>query len=108
MHKKDEYFDEILSFGQNISYETEIKEELGSSQENENSTKLYHGLETHNSSVHEKNKCSICDYTSSNKSTLKTHIESAHEKKRPHKCTICDYSSSQKSTLKTHTRIIIL
>ena len=36
------------------------------------------------------------------KSYLKSHVESVHENRKPHKCTVCNYSCSQKSTLKMH------
>ena len=62
-------------------------------------------LKRHIRSVHEKkkpHKCSLCHYSCSNKGSLKRHIESVHEKKKPHKCSLCDYSCSQKAHLKRH------
>ena len=59
----------------------------------------------HIESVHERmkpHKCTICDCTFSQKQHLKTHTDSLHEGKKPHKCSICDYSCSQKGGLKYH------
>ena len=62
-------------------------------------------LKRHMQSVHEKkkpHKCSICDYSCSQKGDLKKHIESVHEEKKSHKCSICDYTCSRKGQLKIH------
>jgi KRAB domain-containing zinc finger protein len=62
-------------------------------------------IKRHIDSVHEQkkpHKCSICDFTTSRKETLKVHVESIHEGKKLHKCSICDYTSSYKGHLKTH------
>ena len=50
----------------------------------------------------EQHKCSICDYTPSQKGYLKTHIRTVHEGIKPHKCLICAYTASQKVHLKRH------
>ena len=89
---------------------SEINEENGSSQEtetaepNENPAKktVNQSLQSHKSSVYEKEKCSICDKSYSNTSSLKKHIASVHEKKKSHMCSICDYSSLRKDGLKSH------
>ena len=47
-------------------------------------------------------KCSICNYETLEKSNLKRHFDSVHEKKKPHKCTICENSFSDKGGLKKH------
>ena len=44
----------------------------------------------------------VTKYSSSRKSTMKTHVSMVHEEKKPFKCDICDYRCSQKSTIKTH------
>ena len=47
-------------------------------------------------------KCTICDYSSSQKGYLKQHIKSIHEGNKPHKCSICDYGFSKKISLTIH------
>ena len=47
-------------------------------------------------------KCSVCDYSSSNKGYLKKHIESKHEGKKHYKCSMCNNSFSHKTNLKAH------
>ena len=39
-------------------------------------------------------KCELCNYNCSNKGSLKRHVASVHEHKKPFKCEICDYSCS--------------
>ena len=56
-------------------------------------------------SVHERKKphnCSICSYTFAKKLNLQKHIESVHARIKPHKCPICDFSSAYKQSLETH------
>ena len=44
----------------------------------------------------------FCNSTFTQKSSLKTHIASVHEEKKPFKCELCNYMCSRKSFLKTH------
>ena len=37
-----------------------------------------------------------------NKQTLKIHVESVHEEKKPYNCDICDYSFSRKGNMNKH------
>ena len=47
-------------------------------------------------------KCSICDFKTGLKQSLKRHIESVHEGIKPFKCSICEYKTGQNSHLKKH------
>ena len=47
-------------------------------------------------------KCDICNYSSSQKCHINTHVESVHEGKKPFKCDFCDYSCSRKDNMNTH------
>ena len=51
-------------------------------------------------------KCSICDYEFTRQATLKRHIQSVHEEKKPHRCSICDCNFSQKGNLKQHIKLV--
>ena len=51
-------------------------------------------------------KCSICDYNTSDKGSLKKQVEAVHQGKKPHKCSMCDYSVSTKPDLKKHIRAV--
>ena len=46
--------------------------------------------------------CTICDFVSSYKSSLKQHIKSVHEEEKPYQCIVCAYSCSAKQRLKRH------
>ena len=46
--------------------------------------------------------CEICCKTFSGMQSMKSHVESIHEGKKPFKCNICDASFSQKRILKEH------
>ena len=62
-------------------------------------------LKMHIDSKHEGKKpykCSFCENSFSQKGILKTHIDSVHEGKKPYKCSLCANSFSQKGILKTH------
>ena len=53
-------------------------------------------VKRHIDSVHNKlkpHKCLMCNYTSSQKGTLKRHIDSIHNQLKAHKCTMCDYTT---------------
>ena len=56
----------------------------------------------------ENNKINVSDASFTENPTLKGHISSVHEKKKPHKCTICDASFSQNGNLKTHNSSCLL
>ena len=45
-------------------------------------------------------KCHLCDYTASRKPHLKRHIDSVHNKLKPHKCQFCDLHFYGKGALK--------
>ena len=63
-------------------------------------------LRQHIASVHEgkkPHKCSICDYSFSEKGNMIKHIESVHEERNSNKCSIWDCSCSTKANLKLHT-----
>ena len=47
-------------------------------------------------------QCQICDYTASQKRSLKIHIDSIHNQLKTHKCSICDYTAYQRGQLKRH------
>ena len=49
-----------------------------------------------------KLKCNRCDYTTSNKVQLKTHIEAIHENIKRFKCTYCPYETYHKIVMKRH------
>ena len=62
-------------------------------------------LKKHIASVHEGKKsfkCDLCDYSCSHKSAMSQHTLAVHEGKKPFKCEICDYSSSLKGRVKQH------
>ena len=46
--------------------------------------------------------CEVCDFYTSSKNYLQTHIESVHEGKKPHKCSICKACFLQNSNLQSH------
>ena len=60
-------------------------------------------LKTHIESVHEKIKysCNQCDYQATQKGNLKTHIETVHEKVK-YPCNQCGHQFSQQGYLKRH------
>ena len=51
-------------------------------------------------------KCSVCDYSCTQKQDLKRHIDAIHENKKPHKCSICDQSFSLKDSLNKHIEFV--
>ena len=69
------------------------------------STLMENSDETRSTSVQEKKKpfkCDMCDYSFSEKGSLKRHIASVHEGKKPFKCDVCSYSASERANLKRH------
>ena len=62
-----------------------------------------HALKHHRATVHEgKNKCNICNYSSTRKLSMKVHIKTVHTKDKPYKCNLCFSSFSSKATLTSH------
>ena len=53
-------------------------------------------------------RCEICGKTVFHMGSMKKHISSVHEKKKPFKCEICDYSCSQKGHMNRHVESILL
>ena len=51
-------------------------------------------------------KCEICSSIFKTKETLKRHLQTVHEGKKPYKCDICDSSFSEKAKLKAHISIV--
>ena len=47
--------------------------------------------------------CPFCQKAFNKKSNLNIHINSVHEKKKPHKCDICQTAFATRGTLKQHT-----
>ena len=52
-----------------------------------------------------KKKCQYCEYKATQKSSLKTHIQSIHER-ITYQCQYCEFKATQKSSLKTHIQSI--
>ena len=67
-------------------------------------------LNLHIRTVHEgmgkKHPCTICSYRFSSSASLRRHVESVHEGKKPFRCDICDAKFALKSTLDSHIRNI--
>ena len=57
-----------------------------------------HGMNGGNKKI----KCNKCDYTTSHKVQLKTHIEAIHENIKRFKCTFCTYETYHKIVMKRH------
>ena len=58
-----------------------------------------HTLKTHISSVHDRKKpfeCEVCHVGFAEKRNMQRHFDAKHEKKRPFSCTFCSYKASQK------------
>ena len=53
-----------------------------------------------------KNKINISNASFAENATLKGHIASVHEKKKPLKCMICDLRFAGKGSLKTHVAVV--
>ena len=65
-------------------------------------------LKIHISSVHERNRpfeCEICQMSFAEKRNLIRHIASVHEKKRPFKCDSCPKTFARKEKLNAHINI---
>ena len=63
----------------------------------------------HIKSIHENikdNRCTKCDYKTTQKERLKMHIKSIHENIKDNRCTKCDYKTTQKQRLKMHIKYI--
>ena len=58
-------------------------------------------LRNTNNVAEKSNKCNQCDYASSVKSNLKTHLK-MHSGEKSNKCNQCEYASSVKSSLRIH------
>ena len=69
----------------------------------------YGKLQIHLNTVHEGKKpwnCLECDYATTKRYNLKSHIESVHQgikKEKKWKCSDCDYASAKRFDLKKHT-----
>ena len=61
-----------------------------------------HKLITQGICVPDGKKCPICNKAFSNRSILKLHITSVHERKTPHKCIHCSASFAQKQQMEEH------
>ena len=62
-------------------------------------------LKTHISSVHEiikPHKCSLCDYSASEKGHLKYHISAKHDGEKPFECNFCDAKFPAKGSRNKH------
>jgi uncharacterized protein YlaI len=62
------------------------------------------GMEVHGQS--QNNKCSLCDKTSTQSSSLKMHVKAIHDNIRDNKCSICDKIFSSSSSLMVHVKIV--
>ena len=68
-------------------------------------------MKKHIESVHERKKplkCDICDYSFSQKQDTNKHVASVYEGKKPFKCDICEYICYQKGDLNTHVSCYII
>ena len=96
-------FDKKIIFDMHLSIVH--KETIDIKKEPTCSTFMENSDETRSTSVQEKKKpfkCDMCDYSFSEKGSLKKHIASVHEGKKPFNCSICGYNCSEKGTLKKH------
>ena len=59
-----------------------------------------------NEVMDESLKCDICDSPFKSEGSLKKHIGSVHEWKKPFKCNKCESGFSKKSSLNTHIRSV--
>ncbi|XP_005101567.2 uncharacterized protein LOC101861292 [Aplysia californica] len=60
-------------------------------------------LEAHQLTHKSQYECLICNYTSTDKSTLQRHMRT-HSGERPYKCKICEYSFTTKANCERHLR----
>ena len=67
-----------------------------------NSRSVKSSLKSHFESVHEKKKCSICDFSFYFKSDMKRHFYAVHAEKKPHRCSLGHYSFLEQGSLKRH------
>ena len=58
-------------------------------------------LKTKTDNIAKSNKCSQCDFASSQAGNLKRHLKT-HSGEKSNKCNQCDYASSQISNLRIH------
>ena len=66
-------------------------------------------LNRHIQSVHERakpHKCDICETYFTRKGSLNDHILHVHDKVKPHKCKLCGMCFAQKSKLNNHVRSV--
>ena len=57
-----------------------------------------------NNEGEKSNKCNQCEYASSVKGSLRSHLK-MHSGEKSNKCNQCDYASSHASALRTHMKI---
>ena len=63
----------------------------------------------HIAAIHEGKKpfkCDTCDYSCSEKGSMKKHVSSVHEGKKSFKCEVCNSSCSEKSNLNQHVALV--
>ena len=66
---------------------------------------VMNSLRIHVSTVHEKKKpytCQFCEKSFGRHSNLYKHVAAIHEGKKPFKCEMCDFSSFKRDTLINH------
>ena len=71
-------------------------------------TQVWICIDRHIKRVHKPGiglSCVNCEFETKDKSSLKQHIQSAHESVK-YSCTLCEYSCAYKGALSVHIRIV--